>query len=130
MAEIKFACSFCTQHIVCDDSMVGVQINCPTCKARITIARQQLMPSLPTAAVSAPASIGPKVSPPLPSPSQKPASAAISSPPKPADVPLPAEQKGASSVALVSARQEPPKPILPPALTPPKTETPAGKTAP
>lgn len=37
MSEFKFACPRCDQHIACDESYYGVQINCPACSAPITV---------------------------------------------------------------------------------------------
>ena len=51
MAEIKFSCSHCGQHVLCDASYVGAQINCPGCQQLITVS-----PEPPTAAIEAPAS--------------------------------------------------------------------------
>ena len=33
MAEIKFECSHCKQHLACDDKYSGRKISCPACKA-------------------------------------------------------------------------------------------------
>lgn len=35
MSEFKISCPNCAQHIACDESYYGVQINCPTCGALI-----------------------------------------------------------------------------------------------
>ena len=37
MAEFKFNCPQCKQHIQCDTSYVGSQINCPTCRQAIIV---------------------------------------------------------------------------------------------
>ena len=39
MSDIRFACPFCTQHIACDRSFSGSDIDCPACGARITVPR-------------------------------------------------------------------------------------------
>ena len=37
MAEFKFNCPQCKQHIVCDSVYVGSQINCPSCQQLIVV---------------------------------------------------------------------------------------------
>jgi hypothetical protein len=37
MAEIKFACPLCGQHIQCDPGYAGTQINCPICQRVIVV---------------------------------------------------------------------------------------------
>jgi len=37
MAEFKFSCPQCSQHILCDTGYAGQQINCPTCKQAIIV---------------------------------------------------------------------------------------------
>ena len=37
MAEFKFSCPRCKQHIQCDSSYVGSQINCPLCRQAIIV---------------------------------------------------------------------------------------------
>jgi hypothetical protein len=37
MAEFKFACPHCKQHIQCDAGLVSTQINCPACHQVITV---------------------------------------------------------------------------------------------
>ena len=37
MAEFKFACPQCGQHILCDTSYSGSQINCPSCQQSIIV---------------------------------------------------------------------------------------------
>jgi hypothetical protein len=37
MPEFKFSCPQCSQHIQCDDSYAGVQINCPSCNQAIVV---------------------------------------------------------------------------------------------
>ena len=37
MAEFKFSCPHCQQHIQCDASYAGVQITCPTCQKSIVV---------------------------------------------------------------------------------------------
>lgn len=50
MSDIKFSCSECGQHILCNVEWVGQQINCPTCQRLITIG---VPPSAKPAAVPA-----------------------------------------------------------------------------
>jgi len=37
MSEFKFTCPQCKQHIQCDASYVGSQINCPACRQTVTV---------------------------------------------------------------------------------------------
>jgi hypothetical protein len=37
MAEFKFSCPQCSQHIQCDTGYAGAQINCPTCNQSIVV---------------------------------------------------------------------------------------------
>jgi DNA-directed RNA polymerase subunit RPC12/RpoP len=37
MAEFKFTCPQCKQHIECDANYVGSQINCPACRQAIIV---------------------------------------------------------------------------------------------
>ena len=37
MAEFKFPCPFCSQHIQCDEAYTGAQVNCPHCSNLLTI---------------------------------------------------------------------------------------------
>src|SRR5471030_231489 len=37
MAEFKFSCPQCSQHIQCDTSYSGMQIDCPVCKQSIVV---------------------------------------------------------------------------------------------
>jgi len=37
MSDFKFSCPRCDQHIACDASYFGIQINCPMCHAPITV---------------------------------------------------------------------------------------------
>jgi DNA-directed RNA polymerase subunit RPC12/RpoP len=46
MAEFKFTCPQCKQHIACDTTYVGSQINCPACRQAI------IVPPMPPAVAS------------------------------------------------------------------------------
>ncbi len=37
MAEFKFSCPLCQQHILCDVDYSGSQINCPSCQKEIVV---------------------------------------------------------------------------------------------
>src|SRR5277367_2198561 len=37
MSEFKYACPVCGQHIKCDSSQAGAQMECPTCFQKITV---------------------------------------------------------------------------------------------
>jgi hypothetical protein len=49
MAEFKFSCPLCNQHIQCDTGYAGMQINCPSCNQAIIV---------PHSAAAPPASAG------------------------------------------------------------------------
>ena len=49
MAEFKFSCPLCNQHIQCDTGYAGMQINCPSCNKAIVV---------PHSAAAPPASAG------------------------------------------------------------------------
>src|SRR5947209_5358951 len=104
MAEIKFSCPLCTQHIACDELWGGHQIQCPGCKGELTV------PVVPKAA----APPGPmRVSAPPPPPS------AGGNPLVP---PVPAAGKlsiGAQAHSAGTAAAPPPKNIPVRNLTPP-----------
>src|SRR5579872_3675356 len=55
MADIKFACPHCSQHITCDELWGGHQLDCPSCKNALTVPG-----NAPPPAVSAAASLTPK----------------------------------------------------------------------
>lgn len=54
MADIKFACPNCSQHITCDELWGGHQLECPSCKNPLTV------PASAAAPPSEPASLAPK----------------------------------------------------------------------
>jgi hypothetical protein len=48
MSEIKFACPHCSQHIACDDTYCGEQIDCPGCEGEMFVPqRATFIPALP-----------------------------------------------------------------------------------
>jgi DNA-directed RNA polymerase subunit RPC12/RpoP len=47
MAEFKFTCPQCKQHIQCDSSYIGSQINCPACRQAIIVPPAPPMVALP-----------------------------------------------------------------------------------
>jgi hypothetical protein len=47
MAEFKFSCPQCNQHIQCDASYVGMQIDCPICKQAIVVPHAATPPVSP-----------------------------------------------------------------------------------
>jgi outer membrane lipoprotein-sorting protein/predicted RNase H-related nuclease YkuK (DUF458 family) len=63
MAEFKFSCPQCGQHIQCDTGYAGAQINCPTCNQGIVV------PQAPRSAAAPPAA--PPPPPPLTIPSRQ-----------------------------------------------------------
>ena len=48
MADIKFACPHCNQHITCDELWGGHQLQCPSCHGQLTV------PALPAPAAAPP----------------------------------------------------------------------------
>jgi outer membrane lipoprotein-sorting protein len=57
MAEFKFSCPQCGQHIQCDTGYVGAQINCPSCQQSIVV------PQAPHSAAAPPAMPAPPPAP-------------------------------------------------------------------
>jgi len=49
MAEFKFSCPQCGQHIQCDSGYSGAQINCPTCQQAIVVPQAPRFAAAPTA---------------------------------------------------------------------------------
>jgi DNA-directed RNA polymerase subunit RPC12/RpoP len=37
MSEFKFNCTHCGQHLKCDEQLSGREIECPSCKKRVTV---------------------------------------------------------------------------------------------
>ncbi len=61
MADMKFSCDRCGQHISCDEQWSGHQIQCPACQASLVVPRLQ-----PSPLVAAPAPKPPATQPPMP----------------------------------------------------------------
>jgi hypothetical protein len=57
MADIKFACPHCSQHITCDELWAGHQLNCPSCNNALSV---PAMPAPAAAGASGPAALVPK----------------------------------------------------------------------
>jgi outer membrane lipoprotein-sorting protein len=55
MAEFKFSCPQCAQHIQCDTGYAGAQINCPTCNHSIVVPQP---PPSAAAPIPPPAPVG------------------------------------------------------------------------
>jgi outer membrane lipoprotein-sorting protein len=86
MAEFKFSCPQCDQHILCDADYSGAQINCPTCNQLIVV------PQAPRSAAAPPSTLA----------TQRPTSApAAPSPSMRAAVPPPAPQKKSGAMKMV-----------------------------
>src|SRR6185437_7753604 len=49
MADFKFSCPGCGQHIACDTGYSGMQINCPTCKQAIVVPQAPAVAAAPSA---------------------------------------------------------------------------------
>jgi len=54
MAEFKFSCPQCGQHIQCDTGYSGTQINCPSCQQAIVVPQAPRFAAAPTAASAPP----------------------------------------------------------------------------
>jgi hypothetical protein len=50
MAEVKFACPRCAQHITCDELWCGHQIQCPNCQNELTVPAKPASAATPAAA--------------------------------------------------------------------------------
>lgn len=46
MADIRFSCPYCQQHFVCDSSMTGQLVACPSCGNNIHVAADAAKPEL------------------------------------------------------------------------------------
>jgi outer membrane lipoprotein-sorting protein len=57
MAEFKFSCPQCGQHIQCDTGYVGAQINCPTCQQAIVVPQAPRSAAAPPAPPSMPSTL-------------------------------------------------------------------------
>jgi outer membrane lipoprotein-sorting protein len=62
MAEFKFSCPQCNQHIECDVSYSGMQINCPSCQKCIVVPSAPQVSATPRASCEAPPPPPPPVS--------------------------------------------------------------------
>lgn len=69
MADFKFSCPHCGQHIQCDSGYSGAQINCPSCQQAIVVPQAPRSAATPSAPpqTSRPA-VAPYVAPPPPVP--------------------------------------------------------------
>jgi outer membrane lipoprotein-sorting protein len=54
MAEFKFSCPQCGQHIQCDPGYSGMQINCPSCQQAIVVPQAPRFTAAPTASPGPP----------------------------------------------------------------------------
>jgi general secretion pathway protein G len=54
MADFKFSCPQCGQHIACDTGYAGMQINCPSCQQAILVPQMAGAPPLPPPIPAAP----------------------------------------------------------------------------
>jgi outer membrane lipoprotein-sorting protein len=72
MADFKFSCPGCGQHIQCDTGYAGAQINCPSCQKTIVVPQAPRSAAAPTAPPQAPrpaaAPAAPYIAPPPPVP--------------------------------------------------------------
>ena len=62
MAEFKFSCPLCNQHIQCDSDYSGMQINCPSCQKSIVVPQAPSASAGPRLAYEAPPPPPPPVS--------------------------------------------------------------------
>lgn len=62
MADIKFSCPHCNQHITCDELWGGHQLQCPSCQGQLTVpAPAAAPPPPPPSAAVPPAHLGSSV---------------------------------------------------------------------
>src|SRR5258708_3360387 len=57
MAEFKFSCPQCSQHIQCDTGYAGAQINCPTCNQSIVVPQPPRSAAAPPAPPAMPSTL-------------------------------------------------------------------------
>jgi len=69
MADFKFACPSCGQHMVVDELWGGRQMQCPSCQCELIVPMQQQPAAVPTAPLLPPSGASPTASAPSP-PSQ------------------------------------------------------------
>lgn len=101
MAEFKFSCPSCSQHIQLDELWAGHQIQCPGCQQTITV------PTNPATQAPAPAPSGPRGAPgppAVPSSTRLSKSAAPSASHGPAPAPQTRFTPGAAAAAKASAK--------------------------
>jgi hypothetical protein len=68
MAEFKFSCPLCQQHILCDTDYSGNRINCPSCQKEIVVPQAPPVAAVPPAPVAPSAASGMLLPPPPPPP--------------------------------------------------------------
>jgi DNA-directed RNA polymerase subunit RPC12/RpoP len=62
MADIKFSCAHCGQHISCDEAWAGHEIQCPACQNKLIVPPAQPPASAPAPAINPPVSQPPSSS--------------------------------------------------------------------
>jgi hypothetical protein len=65
MADIKFGCPHCSQHITCDELWGGHQLECPNCKNPLTVPAKAAAPAAaasPSLVPKPPAAVEPRLS--------------------------------------------------------------------
>ena len=105
MADIKFSCPHCNQHITCDELWGGHQLACPSCQGTLTV------PARPAPAA-----------PPPPPPPPQPAASAASLVPKPPAGASPRLAIGQAQSPHAAANPAPQKSIPIRNLAPPKAK--------
>src|ERR1700722_20844674 len=80
MADIKFACPHCQQHLQADSAYGGMQINCPSCNGALLVPGAAAVPPPPAPAPYS----APPPPPSAPAPSQLSLKRSEPSAPKPA----------------------------------------------
>ena len=55
MSDVKFSCPACSQHIRCDDSLGGTQVECPACRAPMIVPGAGAVPPPPAPVAGCPA---------------------------------------------------------------------------
>src|SRR5277367_5933634 len=80
MADFKFSCAQCGQHIACDAGYSGMQINCPTCQQLIVVPQAPRPAAAPPTPPSAPSRLATQRSTATPAPVSTPGRAPFTPP--------------------------------------------------
>src|SRR5690348_11929921 len=102
MADIKFSCPACAQHICCDELWGGHQIKCPGCQGDLTV-------PMPAKSAVAPAPV------PVPAPSASAGNPLVPKPPAAARLSLGAQGHPSPTATPAPTKPVPIRKLAPPA---------------